>query len=141
MYWLELPASWKMFPTFYASLLSPYHETAEPRANYLEPPPDIIKGQEKYEVEEVLGQQTYGWGKKKQYLIKWKGFSAAHNSWEDASGVHASDLVKEFLQRQWRSAQIASLKAKLGITQLPMPSGSSAPSLPSPELHSFDHFL
>ena len=34
-----------------------------------------------------------------------------------------------------------TLKAGLGIVQSPMPSGSSAPSLPSPELYSLDHFL
>ena len=98
VYRLELPPSWKMFPTFHASLLLPYHETSEHGANYLEPPPDVIEGQEEYEVEEILGQRTYGRGKKKQYLINWKGYSAAHNSWEDASGVHAPELVKEFLQ-------------------------------------------
>ena len=141
MYRLELPTSWKMFPTFHASLLSPYHEMTEHGANYLEPPPDVIEGQEEYEVEEVLGQRTYGRGKKKQYLIKWKGYSTAHNSWEDASGVHAPELMKEFLQSQRRSAHIATLKAGLGIVQPPMPSGSSAPSLPSPELYSLDHFL
>ena len=141
VYRLELPASWKIFPTFHASLLSPYHEMSEHGANYLEPPPDVIKGQEEYEVEEVLGQRTYGRGKKKQYLIKWKGYSAAHNSWEDASGVHAPELMREFLQGQQRSTRIATLKAGLGIVQPPMPSGSSAPSLPSPELYSLEHFL
>ena len=92
-------------------------------------------------MEEILGQRTYGRGKKKQYLIKWKGYSAAHNSWEDTSGVHAPELVKEFLQSQQRSAHIATLKAGLGIVQSPMPSRSSTPSLPSPELYSLDHFL
>ena len=80
-------------------------------------------------------------GRKKQYLIKWKGYSATHNSWEDTSGVHALDLVKEFLQRQQRSTYIVSLKAELGLVQSPMPSRSSAPSLPSPKLYSLDHFL
>ena len=56
VYRLELPPSWKMFPTFHASLLLPYHETSEHGANYLEPPPDVIEGQEEYEVEEILGQ-------------------------------------------------------------------------------------
>ena len=45
-----------MFPTFHASLLSPYHEMAEHGANYTEPPPDIIEGQEEYKVEEILDQ-------------------------------------------------------------------------------------
>ena len=55
--------------------------------------------------------------------------------------MHAPELVEEFLQSQQRSACIATLKAGLGIVQSPMPSGSSTPSLPSPELYSLDHFL
>ena len=141
VYRLKLPASWKIFPTFHTSLLSPYHETTEHGANYLKPPPDIIEGQKEYKVEEILDQRAYSRGKKKQYLIKWKGYSAAHNSWEDASGAHAPELVKEYLQRKRRNARIATLKAELGIVQSPMPSGSSAPSLSSPKLYSLDHFL
>ena len=60
VYRLELPASWRIFPTFHALLLSPYHKMKEHGANYLEPPPDVIEGQEEYEVEEILDQQTYG---------------------------------------------------------------------------------
>ena len=55
--------------------------------------------------------------------------------------MHAPDLVKKFLQRQWRSTCIASLKAELRIVQSPMPSRPSAPSLPSPKLYSLDHYI
>ena len=60
VYQLELPPSWKIFGTFHASLLSPYRETSEHGMNFLEPPPDVIKGEEEYKVEQVLGQHTYG---------------------------------------------------------------------------------
>ena len=100
VYRLALLSSWKIFDTFHASLLSPYKETPEHGTNFSEPPPDLIDGAEEYEVEAVLGQRTYGWGKKKQYLIKWKGYSDAHNSWEAATDVNAPELVKEYLTTQ-----------------------------------------
>ena len=112
VYQLELPPSWKIFGTFYASLLSPYHETSEHRTNFLEPPPDVIEGEEEYEVEQVLGQRTYGQWKKKQYLIKWKGYSVAHNSWEPAENVHTPELVKRYLDQSHAHAQTLILKAK-----------------------------
>ena len=65
---------------FHASLLTPYHETGEHRPNYTMPPPDLIDGQEEYEIENILTHKMKGnqW----QYLIKWKGYSSNENTWE-----------------------------------------------------------
>ena len=100
VYQLVLPTSWKIFNTFHASLLSPYKEMGEHGPNFMEPPPELIKGAEEYKVESILGQCTYGRWKKKQYLVKWKGYSDAHNSWELAENVNAPELVKEYHGRQ-----------------------------------------
>jgi hypothetical protein len=54
---LEIPPQWKqkkVHPVFHASHLSPYKETEEHGVNYPEPPPELIEGEEEYEVEEVL---------------------------------------------------------------------------------------
>jgi hypothetical protein len=141
VYQLGLPPSWKIFNTFHASLLSPYHETQQHGPNYIEPPPDLIDGEEEYEVEEVLNQRTHGRGKKKQYLIKWKGYSPAHNSWEDAVNVHTPVLITKFQKKgKARDTQIAVLKGSSSSSVLAM-SSDSAPSLPSPELYSLTHYL
>jgi hypothetical protein len=96
VYGLTLPPTWKIFPTFHASLLSPYKETEEHGANFLEPPPELVGGNEEYEVEKVLGHRVHGRWKKRQYLIKWKGYSEAHNSWEPEENLNAPDLVKDY---------------------------------------------
>jgi hypothetical protein len=54
---LELPLQWKkkkIHPVFHASLLSPYKEMEEHGTNFLEPPPDLVEGEEEYKVEQVL---------------------------------------------------------------------------------------
>ena len=53
-YELELPSQWKIHPVFYANLLTPYKETTLHRTNYTRPPPDLIKGEAEYEVEQIL---------------------------------------------------------------------------------------
>jgi hypothetical protein len=107
LYKLVLLPTWKTFPTFHTSLLSPYKETEEHGTNFLEPPLELIKGAEEYKVEKVLGHHTYGRWKKKQYLIKWKGYSKAHNSWEPEEKVNAPDLVKEYhLQHRTKTRRI-----------------------------------
>jgi hypothetical protein len=69
-------------------------------ANFLEPPPEMIEGEEEYEVERIVNSQRYGKGKKLQLLVHWKGYSVAHDSWEDATDVHAPKLVKEYYSRK-----------------------------------------
>jgi hypothetical protein len=53
--------------------------------------------------------------RKLRYLVKWKGFTAEHNSWEPWDNVHAPDLVAEFYRkhpgaaRHIRTIQFASI--------------------------------
>jgi hypothetical protein len=53
-YQLELPSEWKIHDVFHASLLSPYTETSAHGPNYVRPPPDLIKGEQEYEVEHII---------------------------------------------------------------------------------------
>ena len=90
VYQLTLPAQWKqkrIYDVFHASLLTPYHETKAHGVNYLEPPPDVIEGEEEYKVEKILDSKRTGWNKKLHYLIWWKGYSNAHDTWEPESNV------------------------------------------------------
>jgi hypothetical protein len=80
---LELPSQWKqkkVHPVFHASLLLPYKEMEEHGANFPELPPDLVEGEEEYEVEQVLDSRQHGCRKKLQYLLKWRGYSQGHNS-------------------------------------------------------------
>src|SRR6266478_8411136 len=59
-YHLALPASWRIHNVFHASLLNPYHETTAHGPNFTHPPPDLIKGEEEFEVERIVAHQTFG---------------------------------------------------------------------------------
>ena len=52
---LHIPSWWKIHPVFHASLLSMCKETMEHGPNFLQPPPDLIEGEEEYKVEVILG--------------------------------------------------------------------------------------
>ena len=79
-YQLNLPPAWTIHDILYASLLTPYHETVEHGANYNPPPLKMIEGKAKYEVEAIMGHRFTGRRHKLQYLIKWKGYSAADDA-------------------------------------------------------------
>src|SRR6266481_2231870 len=95
-YHLELPVNWRIHNVFHASLLTPYHETQAHGPNFTRPPPDLIDGEDEYEVEQIVAHRQFGRAKKLQYLIKWKGYPESDNTWEPADQVHAPELIKHY---------------------------------------------
>ena len=91
---LKLPPQWKIHPVFHVSLLTPYKETKEHGVNFPEPPPDLVDRQPEWEVEQILGVRCRR--NQLQYLIRWKGFSDAHESWEPATHINADQLIRNF---------------------------------------------
>ena len=48
-------------------------------------------------MEQVLDERNYGRWKKKQYLVKWKGYPDSDNQWLDAKDMeNAQELIAEF---------------------------------------------
>ena len=95
-YRLELPTQWSIHPVFHIDLLTLYRETPTHGANYLRPPPDLINGEEEYEVEHVLAKRRIGRRHQLQYLVKWKGYPDAENQWISAQDMSADEAIAEF---------------------------------------------
>jgi hypothetical protein len=62
-YQLRLLASWGIHNVFHASLLSPYYETNAHGPNFSHLPPDLIDGEEEYEVEHIISHWQHGQSK------------------------------------------------------------------------------
>ncbi len=94
---LTLPPSWlsRVHPVFHASLLSPYRETLAHGPNFTRPPPDLVAGDDEYEVEAIIDSRSFRG--KLQYLVKWLGYPTSENQWLPASELsHAADAVASF---------------------------------------------
>jgi hypothetical protein len=92
-YKLKLPPTWRIHPVFHVSLLEPYHHRA---GVTLEIPPDIIQGQEEWEVESILDHRERKSGR--QYLVRWKGYSHADDTWEPVA--HLGNAKKSIARYQ-----------------------------------------
>ena len=113
-YQLELPPQWKIHDIFHADLLTPYHETKLHGPNFMKPPPDLINGEEEYEVEEILQSRKFGRQRKVQYLVKWKGYPDSENQWVDWDDMHADEALVDFKKKNPN----AVLHIKGGVTRV-----------------------
>jgi len=98
-YRLKLPHRMRqLHPVFNVVKLSATPDDPIPGRKPRAPPPSIVVDREpEWEVEEVLDSR---WHRRRfQFLIKWKGFSREHNSWEVASDVKAPDLIAEYYRK------------------------------------------
>jgi len=84
-----------MHNVFHVDLLTLYHETDAHGTNYSQLPPELIHGQEEYEVKEIIKDCYYR--RKRQYLVKWLGYPVSENSWVDAKDLHSPELLAEYL--------------------------------------------
>ena len=46
------------------------------------PEPEVVDGEEFWEVDKILDSRISGRWKKLQFLVRWKGYSEGHESWE-----------------------------------------------------------
>ena len=141
-YQLDLPPSWTIHDVFHAGLLSPYRETEQYGANFPRPPPDVIDGEEEYEVEAIRNHRHFGRRRTLQYLIKWKGYPEADNTWENHGDVFANQLICQYHQthpltdkRKTSSRRVdihfTSSKWPLPLPHIILSSSMKRPSQPS----------
>jgi hypothetical protein len=91
---LDLPANMRIHNMFHGNLLLPYKETEAYGQPFTRPAPGLIDGEEEYEVESIKDMRKQG--RKIQYLVHWKGYPSADDSWVDHKDLNAPDLLSEF---------------------------------------------
>ena len=128
VYQLEIPQHWCIHNIFHTSLLSPYIETQTHRPNFEEPPPDLIKEQPEWEVQEILDSQRFGHKKLLQYQVRWKGYSQVHDSWEPANNIFVPDLVKNYYKSKGAAAIKRITHSRINIMTTTPSATSSTPS-------------
>src|ERR1700679_1326246 len=71
-----------------------------------------------------MNSRRHGRSKKLQFLIRWEGYSPAHDSWEDAADVHAPEKLEEYYQRKRTTIRALEYKS---TKNSPIASSPSSP--------------
>ena len=96
-YRLRLPACWHIHNVFHASLLTPFTSSPQSSQKLSSPLPDLVDGNEEWEVERIL-QDKFIRGKQ-HFLVRWKGYSSAEDTWEPKRNLmHAKEVLSEYLK-------------------------------------------
>ncbi|KAL0154660.1 hypothetical protein M9458_048923, partial [Cirrhinus mrigala] len=96
---LDLPANYRISPTFHMSLLKPAggpEEASEEEAGP-QTSPILIDGEEAYRVHEILDSRRRGG--RLQYLVDWEGFGPEERSWVNSDDILDPSLTDEFHRR------------------------------------------
>jgi hypothetical protein len=117
-------------------LLTPYKETTLNGNKYQEPAPDLVDSQLEWEVKQILGTRKRC--QQLQYLVRWKGFSKAHDSWEPLSHINADQLIQKFYHDHptaiHTSYKTLPLPPAITIYSITIMSSPLSPLSPSPSL-------
>ena len=108
-YRLTLPKQWKIHNVFHAALLTPFKETTFHGTTETRPPPNLVDGQQEYEVEAILTHQRYRG--KHQYLVKWKGYNSSEITAQYA--LHNSLFIDTIISMNDNDIQTAAVNFAL----------------------------
>jgi hypothetical protein len=113
-YKLELPSTWSVHPVFHVSLLRKYITQGHPGFVAAPPASDWIMGEPVYEVEEIMDHRdtTVGRQSRRQFLIKWVGYDAIHNSWERESNLVSCDEALDTYWTKYNSPTAVAERAR-----------------------------
>ena len=104
---LELPGSMRIHPVFHISLLEPAPRNAVPGPIHL----DEETQQPEYEVDKVLDNKMVG--RRRHYLIHWKGYQHSEDTWEPEENLSPETL------RQYRKRVIRQRRPGVRPSRVP----------------------
>lgn len=106
MFKLKLPSKYHaVHPVFHASKLAVYNEPTISGQKKTPPQPILVKGEEEWEVEDILQHRVCG--KTTQYLVRWKGFGREHNTWElEKNLIHVKDKIQTYKKNHMSAREL-----------------------------------
>lgn len=124
---LDLPPSMKIHPVFHVSLLEPVKPGHPDQPQ--DPPPRIeIDGQEEYIIDRILDSRINPEDDGYDYLVRWKDYTPAHDSWEPWEEVHNTAPFRSFRKENIKDPKHKFPSSSSRTRSSPVPSSQSQSS-------------
>jgi hypothetical protein len=98
VYELALPKNWRIHNRFHVTLLTPVEENDVYGRHFDKPPPDLVRGEEEWEVEAIINHRIRRG--KTEFLVHWKGYPDSERTWQKNTDLgNSKQLIAEYKKR------------------------------------------
>jgi hypothetical protein len=108
---LELPSTLRVHPVINVSQLKLERSGGYDHGDEPPPDPEVVDGEEEFEVEDILEHRVrkYGKGTREEYKVLWKGYPKWEATWEPKAHLaNASQVLQAYLKRAHSVASLVS---------------------------------
>ncbi|RXK34871.1 hypothetical protein M231_07873, partial [Tremella mesenterica] len=124
---LDLPPSMNIHPVFHVNLLEPVRSGLPSQPQ--DPPPRIeVEGEQEYIIDRILDSRISNDGGY-DYLVHWRDYSSAHDSWEPWEEIHNTTAFRAFRHQHLKdpSQHFPSLTSNQSTPRTKQPSQQNTP--------------
>ena len=132
VYRLDLPPEYKLHPVVNIQHLMKYNRAPEDNERPTLPDLRELSVEEEYEVEKIVGHRYNKARRRKEYLVRWKGYGPEHDTFKPETMLrNAFSRIREYKAKEGQDGQVTMASgdptSEITSSRLPRVDATSQP--------------